>query len=124
MRHIIARFATEDKASSAATELQALGALEVTLDRIPDGNSLPGVLAAAVPPGSFGAGSFGPYGAGGTSLGPLGDAGGFVFGISGDDGKWRSGGGTGGTPVVTAAVEDRLFRKAEEIVRRNGGVIS
>ena len=126
MRHITASFANESNAVSAATELQAMGALEVAVDRIPRAEFALGVPVAAVPLGALGLGTNGgvpfvPFAAGGFAAAADREPRGFPFG------EWDGGGAggfrPGGTPVVTAAVKERMFKQAEEIVRRNGGVI-
>ncbi|TLS53748.1 hypothetical protein FE782_05635 [Paenibacillus antri] len=121
VRHIQAYFNEEDDAEAAATDLRALGAIEVTADRTPGdlNGRFPADTAAVIPmipqnQGSMVGASY--MGQPNNVLLP-----GLMFrggllpdGLSRED---------GGQPVVTAVVEDRQYDKAVEAIERRGGKI-
>ncbi|WP_309123348.1 hypothetical protein [Paenibacillus sp.] len=121
VRHIQAYFNEEDDAEAAATDLRALGAIEVTADRTPGdlNGRFPADTAAVIPmipqnQGSMVGASY--MGQPNSVLLP-----GLMFG--GDllpDGLSRD---DSGQPVVTAVVEDRQYDKAVEAIERRGGKI-
>ncbi|HZG57670.1 hypothetical protein [Paenibacillus sp.] len=120
-KHIQAYFRTEDDAVAAVTDLQALGAIEVTSDRTAeDVGHFPAEMAAVIPALPLQQGTL----VGSAYNGQMNNVllGALVLNrdlLPGD--PERS--GDEGEPVVTAVVEDHMYEKAVEIVKRRGGQV-
>jgi len=121
VKHIQAYFEEEDDAEAAATDLRALGAIEVTSDRTADDTvgRFPEQTAAVIPmiPQNQGSMVGASYNGQPNNVLIAGLVGGGDL-LPGD-----RDGGAGGQPVVTAVIEERLYEKAVDAVKRRGGKV-
>lgn len=123
VKHLQAVFRVEDKALSAATDLRALGASEVTSDRMAgDAAYFSGETAAVIPMLPVQQGQL----TGTTYTGQPNNvffAGGLLSDRVGLFPEEHGRAERDGEPVVTAVVEDYAYDKAADIVRRHGGKV-